>query len=134
MMLSKILVICILCALGMAFSRVDRDPYCEEVMNSSVETKELLEKLIAFLKSQMIAPPPIERVVEPVLPDDTDNHSVTDFNCPKDCTSDPEVCDKSIQISVSSPEAEIVPNSFLEEATEIPGSIPSFPGNDFTEQ
>ncbi|XP_059113153.1 kidney androgen-regulated protein-like [Peromyscus eremicus] len=87
MMLYKILVISVLCALAVAFPTLDieestyglLDPSSEEPLNSAVEDEELQNSTSDLLKPAGNLPPPIEKVIR-ALKDDTNNDFTTDFN------------------------------------------------------
>ncbi|XP_076424200.1 kidney androgen-regulated protein-like isoform X2 [Peromyscus maniculatus bairdii] len=135
MMLYKILVISVLCALAVAFPSLDiettydpLDPFSEEPLNSTVDYEELQDSMSGPLKTAGNLPPPVEKVIR-ALKNDTDNDLTTDFNPTLDLTPTTEAYYESTQIFVSFPDAETDSPSFLEESSEASDPIPASTGN-----
>ncbi|XP_049979185.1 kidney androgen-regulated protein-like [Alexandromys fortis] len=132
MMLFKVLVISVLCALAVAFptEATTDDPLdllSEELLNLPANIEDLLDSITNIIKTVRKLPPPIEKVIK-IQKADTDSDPTMDFNPTSDFLSPTEGYHKNTQIAVSSPEAETVPSSFLEEDSETSDPNLTFSG------
>ncbi|KAM7335605.1 hypothetical protein ACRRTK_006082 [Alexandromys fortis] len=117
MMLFKVLVISVLCALAVAFptEATTDDPLdllSEELLNLPANIEDLLDSITNIIKTVRKLPPPIEKVIK-IQKADTDSDPTMDFNPTSDFLSPTEGYHKNTQIA--------------EVATEAPTAAPADP-------